>query len=60
MSSIGAVFGLVSFGVSLAAVAAILRQLGAGGVAKGLFAATLAFFALVILATYGPILLSGV
>ena len=60
MSSFSAVFGVVSLGAFLTATVAILQRLGADGLAKGLFILTLALFALVLLATYLPAVLSGV
>ncbi len=59
-SSMGTLVGIASFGVLLAMVAGILRQLGAGDAAKGLLIFTFVVFAGVAAATYLPYLLGVV
>ena len=55
----GAMVGLASFGVMLAVVGLILRQLGAGEAARALVFVTVLLFAGVTVITYVPFMLSG-
>ncbi|MEZ5920480.1 MAG: hypothetical protein R3C60_03910 [Parvularculaceae bacterium] len=60
MFSIAATMGLLSLGLLLVAVIALLRQLGAGEAAKGLIFLTGAVFLIVIASTYVPALIAGI
>ena len=59
LGSMGAMVGLASFGVLLAMVAGILRQLGAGDAARALVLVTVVFFTGVAAFTYVPFLIAG-
>jgi hypothetical protein len=58
--SMTAAAGTASLGLLLLAIVLVLRQLGAGGAAKGLILATAAVFLVVIASTYGPALLQRI